>query len=880
MARSSSDLDGHQGGSSATGSLTLGSFSRTQVAGNLTMTPASLLLSGIVNLSLMRTPPALLAVIEEDEDGERKPDPTSKFMYMPSATRTVQESLDRHIQFQLSRRSHSSNGANGETGSGGMQQTTSFDAHNWTGSPSYSLDSSSLYEQPFLSDDRGDASSSARECLRNGNVEGAISVYQAALDKQHQTTERVVSFTAGSAAAQLDTYERVETLAKMSILLLYAGRNQEAMETANKASALILQDNPFAETRPLQAVMITMAVGLIHLSTGRVNKALQSWRQTIQTCCQALGYDHPIVAVLMNNIGVLHAETGDTMAASKALEESLMLQRALLKSGPHTDTDYALHQMATTMSNLAMVLELQEEFTTAINYLQESQALYESVEDLDEGIEAESTFDFTFTSGSFHSNPSLKTSSSYHHKIQRIVHHHLDRMHDARQEYLDRKVRNASSTLLESKSDGSSETSESTEDPEACEDAVMASLVEKRSSIGKHAVQQGHRKTLQLSDIYDYILLGSIRSEWTPRERVRETVLAWFGRPSAKTNARSALPFSASLFGLTIGAKTQITTRETISGTWESESNPSSLMMHAKMTAQSRASQSPVDTIEKIFSPVRAQIMEHVENDEPAEALLVCQSALDGFKAAYSEDHALVGMALHMIGMLHLLAEEYLQAYGVLKEAVRVRKAAHGVDDAKVASTMMKLALLQYAAMDIPASGRTMGEIRGTYLKVMGFGHPHLAQIMNNIAILRYEQGDIGAAIRALEIAYEYQRKIIEDSVRVGEEASVVDSDHTQVAEVVMAYTLSNIAFLYYHKDDQLSSLKLYEEARVILSRHAPPSDRVMIQIQDSIECLMGRGVDMVPCDERCKITGQGALAQSAQCSPNMSNIHKMWRRN
>ena len=54
-----------------------------------------------------------------------------------------------------------------------------------------------------------------------------------------------------------------------------------------------------------------------------------------------------------------------------------------------------------------------------------------------------------------------------------------------------------------------------------------------------------------------------------------------------------------------------------------------------------------------------------------------------------------------------------------------------------------------------------------------------------------------------------------------------------------------------------------------MLSQNALPSNHVMLQIQDSIECLMGRGVDMVPCDEGCRFTWQdGTLLQSAQCHP------------
>ena len=73
-----------------------------------------------------------------------------------------------------------------------------------------------------------------------------------------------------------------DTLSKLSVLYLYANRFQDAMETVNEASRLALKDNPLKETRPLQNVMITMGVGLIHLANNQVAQALHMWRQTIQ----------------------------------------------------------------------------------------------------------------------------------------------------------------------------------------------------------------------------------------------------------------------------------------------------------------------------------------------------------------------------------------------------------------------------------------------------------------------------------------------------------------------------------------------------------------------------------------------------------------------
>jgi hypothetical protein len=104
------------------------------------------------------------------------------------------------------------------------------------------------------------------------------------------------------------------------------------------------------------------------------------------------------------------------------------------------------------MSNLAMVLEVQEEFNTAINYLQEAQALYESIEGDDHVPDGEdSIFAMTVVSaGSLSTAPSMQ-ANKLNTNMQRVAAHHMERLHAARHAYLDDK-RNAKKSLLENAS--------------------------------------------------------------------------------------------------------------------------------------------------------------------------------------------------------------------------------------------------------------------------------------------------------------------------------------------------------------------------------------------------------------------------------------------
>lgn len=557
----------------------------------------------------------------------------------------------------------------------------------------------------------------------------------------------------------------------------------------------------------------------------------------MQLCCVALGYDHPIVAVLLNNIGVLHYDSGDSMAALRALEESLSLQRSMLKTCvASVHVDHVLFQMATTMGNLALALEMNERYDRAISLMQESQALFESIE---------TTLSFPVKSSLTRGEDDMEAMP-----VSELVADNLDRLLLRRENFLDRG-RNEQS-LLQAEDENMSLTDGSTTDGE-------------RSILGNSVDNGGHYGILPSSllataaDNQDYLLLGPVFKEWTPRERVREIVLTWFGRscegfdrdPYASWDnqsvTRDVLPFVPLTFLSSLSSEVAKKGLPSSTGVESEPSADRSSTVGQPTSPEDIKATTDTEVLhtELNLNEAHLQAMNFVDQGAIAEALDIFMKALKILQARYGNNHHLVGSALHNIGMVHLFAEEYLQAYGIFKEAARIRSEALGPEHPDVAASTVKIGLLQYAAMDIAAAARTLSDVRETYLKSVGYGHPHLAKIMNNIGVLRYEEGDIVGATRAFEIAYEYQRRLVEDC-----------PGESSVAEIAMGCTLANIGFLYHRQDELVSAVRLFEEARSTLMRHLYPYDPKVMMVQQNIEYLVGRGVDMqAPCEEGCQLT-------------------------
>ena len=825
-------------------------FSQTIVAGNLIMTSSVLLLSSVVNLSVLKHSDTFLLQATHNDGNNQNgftiraaPPPSGggamadpqKFLFAPPAAKTVRDSLQRHFAFHLARA-----GKQPAHPPLAAEDEISFHVPDIHRTPPRLTPASPVSEEEEESYATGlsqqpltpsTVHTVVNDCLKANNVGAAVAVYQAYLAKQndmqkhgeHQyppslkspvssfsTPERCHSYHSIVSQSVVDDMDaqRADTLGKLAVLSLFAGQNKESMQYAMEAARIHKETSH----RPLSTAMATMQVGMIHFATSRAGRALKAWREAMQLCCLAVGYDHPIVAVLLNNIGVLHYDSGDSLASIRALEESLGLQRSMLKSGlAAVHVDHALYQMATTMGNLALALELNERYDRAIALLQEAHALFESIDTTEDGGEE-----------------SLEAAD--------IVLENLERLFLLREKFLARGRNEQSLLHSESNSMGDASTTDGDR---------SVTLFGNPDGI---PIKNGQVPLMTMADNHDYLLLGLVSKELTPRQRVREIVLTWFGRSSEDAEVGSVVlertPFVPFDNSHSDGDEKLITPKPSEADRSSTVGQPTSPTRKKQELVVDTDTESVLNA-ELNLHQIHIQALEHLDHHEIGDALDLFVSALKSHKMKYGEEHHLVGTALHNIGMVHLFAEEYLQAYGIFKEAARIRSIALGPEHPEVAASTVKIGLLQYAAMDIAAALRTFTEVREIYLASMGYGHPHLAKIMNNIAVLRYEEGDFAGATRAFEIAYEYQRRLVEDNP--GDSAA---------AEIAMGYTLANIGFLYHRQDELVSAVRLFEEARSTLMRHLFADDPKVVMVQQNIEYLVGKGVDMgAPCEEGCQLT-------------------------
>jgi hypothetical protein len=73
------------------------------------------------------------------------------------------------------------------------------------------------------------------------------------------------------------------------------------------------------------------------------------------------------------------------------------------------------------------------------------------------------------------------------------------------------------------------------------------------------------------------------------------------------------------------------------------------------------------------------------QRKEFKDALDLFESALRSHKVKYGDIHHLVGTGLHNCGIVHMLAEQYIQGKMCFQEAVSVRSAALGESHPDVA---------------------------------------------------------------------------------------------------------------------------------------------------------------------------------------------------
>ncbi len=119
----------------------------------------------------------------------------------------------------------------------------------------------------------------------------------------------------------------------MANALFSAGRDAEALPLAEQAAAYFLR----TETAPPdRRVFAQLRLGALQRRQGHFQAALASYRAAASIADAAFGPGHPAQAGVLNNLGWLHATTGDAARAEPMLRESADVLRATYgAASPH-----------------------------------------------------------------------------------------------------------------------------------------------------------------------------------------------------------------------------------------------------------------------------------------------------------------------------------------------------------------------------------------------------------------------------------------------------------------------------------------------------------------------------------------------------------------
>jgi tetratricopeptide (TPR) repeat protein len=205
------------------------------------------------------------------------------------------------------------------------------------------------------------------------------------------------------------------------------------------------------------------------------------------------------------------------------------------------------------------------------------------------------------------------------------------------------------------------------------------------------------------------------------------------------------------------------------------------------------------------------------QHNEVDEALELFQSVLRSHKDKYGEIHHLVGTANHNIGVVCLFAERYTNAMTFFGQAVSVRKAALGPEHPDVAASLMKIGMIQLVRRDPEEARDTFLEVLKLVRKVLGYGHIQVARVLNNLAVAQYDLGANLDAFHTFQQAHAIQRRLLLLS-RTAHIYTVLDQ--TNIIELALANTLSNMGFIYCRQKKYGDSARMLQEASKLRRKH------------------------------------------------------------
>jgi len=122
-------------------------------------------------------------------------------------------------------------------------------------------------------------------------------------------------------------------------------------------------------------------LGIIYYAKCDFSRSLIAFREALQIFCKDLGYDHPSVARILNNIGCVYFSSGKLIAATATLEESFDIQRNYMGSVNGDKADNILLNSSITLTNSGIVSMRRQNIDLAVSFLEEGLMVQESVLD-------------------------------------------------------------------------------------------------------------------------------------------------------------------------------------------------------------------------------------------------------------------------------------------------------------------------------------------------------------------------------------------------------------------------------------------------------------------------------------------------------------------
>lgn len=303
---------------------------------------------------------------------------------------------------------------------------------------------------------------------------------------KQQYSKAILVFSKLAQRRRCPTMEVARLLGILSVLYLLVGNQRGSLSCAKSA----LHRTRSATEQNHCALNLNL-LGLVYLGIDQPGKALRTWRETLQTVISALGYDHPYVAVLLNNLGCLHYYAGDCATSLKLFSESLELNQKFLSHFVE-GTDAILMDISFTKGNVALILARYGNFDAAMTMLEEVVSLQESTPLQRGKLVVDDTRAMLIRLGARLAAATASTAAS-----TRFfgTGHSIDTLQPILME--------ESRPPVFGNSDGIPMRRSGTKSPL---DAIDA------------------------SDNLDFVLLGSLATEYSPLQRVRAAVLCWFGK--------------------------------------------------------------------------------------------------------------------------------------------------------------------------------------------------------------------------------------------------------------------------------------------------------------------------------------------------------------